>query len=113
MKRQSVIGAATLGLVSALGTLAAGAADKPVALIISQSGLGDQSYNDLAYEGFKRGLEATKLEGRPVESKEVVAQATEILRRASDAEFGLVVDLEYAHGEPLLASPRTIPTPNT
>lgn len=103
------MGAATLALVSALGTLGAAAADKPVALIISQSGLGDQSYNDLAYEGFKRGLEATKLEGRPVESKEVVAQAAEILRRASDADFGLVIDLEYAHGEPMLAVAKDYP----
>ncbi len=90
-----------LALVSALGLSAAKADDRPAALIISQSGLGDQSYNDLAYEGFKRGLEATKLEGRPIESKEVVAQAVDILRRASDANFGLVVDLEYAHGDAL------------
>ena len=98
-----------MALASALGTLGAAAAEKPVALIISQSGLGDQSYNDLAYEGFKRGLEETKLEGRPVESKEVVAQAAEILRRASDADFGLVIDLEYAHGEPMLAVAKDYP----
>lgn len=109
MTRSLAIGVATLALASALGTLGIAAAEKPVALIISQSGLGDQSYNDLAYEGFKRGLEATKLEGRPVESKEVVAQATEILRRASDADFGLVIDLEYAHGEPLLAVAKDYP----
>jgi basic membrane protein A len=106
------IGAATLALASALGTLVAAAAEKPVALIISQSGLGDQSYNDLAFEGFKRGLEATKLEGKPVESKEVVAQAAEILRRASDADFGLVIDLEYSHGEPMLAVAKDYPDTN-
>ena len=80
----------------------ASADDRPAALVISQSGLGDQSYNDLAYEGFKRGLAATGIEGRPIESKDVVAQAADILRRASDADFGLVVDLEYAHGDALL-----------
>jgi basic membrane protein A len=79
------------------------AEDRPVALIISQSGLGDQSYNDLAYTGYQRALEATRLEGRTLESKEVVAQADEILRRASDAGFGLVLDLEFAHGEPIAA----------
>jgi basic membrane protein A and related proteins len=77
------------------------AADKPVALIIAQGGLGDQSYNDLAYAGFKRAIAESKLEGKPVESKDVVAQAADILRRASDADFGLVVDLEYSHGDAL------------
>ena len=77
------------------------AADKPVALIIAQGGLGDQSYNDLAYAGFKKAIAAAKLEGKPVESKDVVAQAADILRRASDAGFGLVVDLEYSHGDAL------------
>lgn len=83
-----------------MGTAAA--AEKPVALIIAQGGLGDQSYNDLAYSGFQKALKETGLEGRPVESKDVVAQATDILRRASDADFGLIVDLEYSHGEPML-----------
>ena len=50
----------------------------------------------------RRALEETKLEGKPVESKDVVAQATDILRRASDAGFGLIVDLEYSHGEAML-----------
>lgn len=81
---------------------AAAADDRPAALVISQSGLGDQSYNDLAFEGFKRGLEATGIEGRPIESQDVVAQAVDILRRASDAGFGLLVDLEYAHGDAML-----------
>lgn len=92
-----------------LGATSASAQEKPVALIISQSGLGDQSYNDLAYEGFQRGLAETGLEGRPVESKDVVAQASEILRRASDANFGLVIDLEYAHGEPMLEVAKDYP----
>jgi basic membrane protein A len=77
------------------------AAEKPVALIIAQGGLGDQSYNDLAYSGFKKALAEDKLEGKAVESKDVVAQAADILRRASDASFGLIVDLEYSHGDAL------------
>jgi len=79
----------------------AAAAEKPVALISAQGGLGDQSYNDLAYSGFKKALAAHKLDGRAVESKDVVAQAVDILRRASDAGFGLIVDLEYSHGDAL------------
>ena len=95
----STISALALGL----GAIDAAAADKPVALIIAQGGLGDQSYNDLAYAGFKKALAEIKLEGKAVESKDVVAQAADILRRASDAGFGLVVDLEYSHGDALQA----------
>src|ERR1700729_1839565 len=93
----STLSALALGL----GAIAAAAAEKPVALIIAQGGLGDQSYNDLAYSGFKKAIAEAKLEGKPVESKDVVAQAADILRRASDAGFGLVVDLEYSHGDAL------------
>ncbi len=81
--------------------MAATAAEKPVALIIAQGGLGDHSYNDLAYSGFKKALTEAKLVGKPVESKDIVAQGADILRRASDAGFGLVVDLEYSHGDAL------------
>jgi basic membrane protein A len=93
---------ATAALASVLSATIASAAEKPVALIVAQGGLGDQSYNDLAYAGFQRALKAAGIDGKPVESKEVVAQAADILRRAADAEFGLIVDLEYAHGEPML-----------
>ena len=98
-RRSRGLSALALGLGATFG--AAHAAEKPVALIIAQGGLGDQSYNDLAYSGFKKALAETKLEGKPVESKDVVAQAADILRRASDAGFGLIVDLEYSHGEAL------------
>ena len=99
---------ATAALVSVLGV--ANAADnKPAALIIAQGGLGDQSYNDLAYAGFQRALKETGLAGKPVESKDVVAQAADILRRASDADFGLIVDLEYSHGEPMVEVAKDYP----
>src|SRR5579875_3426883 len=78
-------------IIRAIRARAAAAA--PVALIIAQGGLGDQSYNDLAYSGFQAALKATGLKGKPVESKEVVAQGNDILRRAADAGFGLIVDL--------------------
>jgi basic membrane protein A and related proteins len=104
----------TLGILSALGLAlgaasTAAAAEKPVALVIAQGGLGDQSYNDLAYAGFKKALAETKLQGKAVESKDVVAQAADILRRASDAGFGLVVDLEYSHGDALTAVAKDYP----
>jgi len=94
-----------LGMISALalvlGATSLGATERPVALIIAQGGLGDQSYNDLAFSGFKQAVAAAKLTGKPVESKDVVAQGPDILRRASDAGFGLVIDLEYSHGDAL------------
>lgn len=100
MVRRSAVSLVS-ALVLGLGTMAATAADKPVALIIAQGGLGDQSYNDLAYAGFKKALAETKLVGKPVESKDIVAQGADILRRASDAGFGLIVDLEYSNGDAL------------
>ena len=92
MRRIQIISALS-ALALGIGTIGASAAEKAVALIIAQGGLGDQSYNDLAYSGFKKALAGTKLEGKAVESKDVVAQAADILRRASDAGFGLIVDL--------------------
>jgi basic membrane protein A and related proteins len=76
-----------------------GTAEGRAALIVAQGGLGDESYNDLAHEGFERGLASTGLEGQPVESEDIVAQGEQILRRAADSDFGLVVDLEFTHGE--------------
>ena len=90
--------------------VAASAAEKPVALIIAQGGLGDKSYNDLAYSGFKKALAEDKLEGKTVELKDIVAQAPDILRRASDAGFGLVIDLEYSSGEALQAVAKDYPS---
>lgn len=98
-KLRAMISALALGL----SATSLSAADKPVALIVAQGGLGDQSYNDLAFAGFKKAIAETKLIGKPVESKDVVAQAADILRRASDAGFGLIVDLEYSHGDALQA----------
>lgn len=69
------------------------------ALVIAQGGLGDESYNDLAYAGYERGLEANNLAGRPIESDDVVGQGEQILRRAGDEGLGLVIDLEFSHAE--------------
>lgn len=94
-----------LAVSTVLGAVAAPQAEAadvaPVALIIAQGGLGDGSWNDTAYAGFKAGLEKTGVEGRPIESKDVVAQGEEIMRRAADGGFGLVVSLEWIHGEPM------------
>jgi basic membrane protein A len=92
-------GIAFIALALIPWALASAADIRPVALIIAQGGLGDQSYNDLADRGFKAALEETKLKGKEVESKDVVAQGDNMLRRASDGGFGLIIDLEYSHGD--------------
>lgn len=73
--------------------------DGQVALVIAQGGLGDESYNDLAYSGFNKGLTSNQLAGTPIESDDVVGQGEQILRRAGDEGLGLVIDLEYSHAE--------------
>ncbi len=90
-------GTALAGMV-----IPAGAAEMaPAALIIAQGGLGDGSWNDTANAGFEAGLDKTGIEGRPIESKDVAAQGEEIMRRAADGGFGLVISLEWIHGEPM------------
>ena len=92
-------------LVMLAGALALGAASAnaedlaPVALIIAQGGLGDGSWNDTAYAGFQAGMENTGVAGRTIESRDVAAQGEEIMRRAADGGFGLVISLEWIHGE--------------
>jgi basic membrane protein A len=93
--------AAVLGLSTALAAPAIAADAAPAALIIAQGGLGDGSWNDTAFKGFEAGLKATGIEGKPIESKDVVAQGEEIMRRAADGGFGLVISLEWIHGEPM------------
>jgi len=83
----------------ALSISNAASAQNPAALVIAQGGLGDESYNDLAHEGFVTATDAAGVEGRVLESRDVVAQGEQILRRAAESDFGLVIDLEYAHGE--------------
>lgn len=78
---------------------AAGGGSDPVGLIIAQGGLGDESYNDLAYAGLQAGGELLGLETRPVEADDIVAEGEQVLRRAGDAGFGLIIDLEFAHNE--------------
>jgi len=82
------------------------------ALVVAQGGLGDESYNDLANTGFESGLAATGLEGSAIESDDVVGQGEQILRRAGDEGFGVVIDLEYSHSEVLPAVASEYPDTN-
>ena len=74
---------------------------KKAALVIAQGGLGDGAYNDLAYKGFKAATAATGVQGKPVESADVVAQGEPLVRRAASSGYGLIVDLEFSHGDML------------
>ena len=102
-------GIAILALALVLSGPSLAADLPPVALVIAQGGLGDQSYNDLADKGFKAALEETRLNGKEVELKDVVAQGDNILRRASDGGFGLIIDLEYSHGDAMEAVAKDYP----
>ncbi len=101
MKKLSALAIGATMALSAAALPATAQDVAPAALIISQGGLGDGSWNDTAFEGFEAGLEATGIEGRPIESNDVAAQGEEIMRRAADAGFGLVISLEWIHGEPM------------
>jgi basic membrane protein A len=72
---------------------------RKAALIIAQGGLGDESYNDLAMSGFTASTKEKGIDGQPIESSDVVAQAEPLLRRAATSDYGLVIDLEFSHGE--------------
>ena len=92
-----------LALVAACGgsdqAAAPTAANKKVALVIAQGGLGDESYNDLAMSGFTTATKEKGLDGQHIESADVVAQGEQLLRRAGTSGYGLVIDLEFSHGE--------------
>jgi len=74
-----------------------------VALIIAQGGLGDQSYNDLAYAGFQRAEKDFPIQGQVVQSQDIVSQGQAVLQQAGQAGFDLVVDLEFSTADALKA----------
>lgn len=92
----AIVGAACSG---GDGDAEGGGSAAPAALIVAQGGLGDESYNDLAFAGFESGIAEAGIEGTPIESDDVVAQGEQVVRRAAEGGYGLILDLEYAHGE--------------
>ncbi len=67
-----------------------------MALIIAQGGLGDQSYNDLAYSGFQKAKGDFPIVGRVIQSADIVSQGQAIVQQAGQASFDLVIDLEFS-----------------
>lgn len=82
-------------------TEAPAAAPKKVALIIAQGGLGDRSYNDLAYSGLEKAAKDFGVEIKAIESPDPVGEGEQLLRTAAESGFDLVITLEYSHFDPL------------
>jgi len=95
----------------------AGGKQFKVALIIAQGGLGDQSYNDLAYSGFQRAKADFPIVGRVIQSADIVSQGQAIIQQAGQANFDLVIDLEFSTYDAVKAAAPQFPntqwmTPN-
>ena len=106
MKTRSLFWRGVCGTLLALLVLSgAGAAfaqpDYSVALIIAQGGLGDRSYNDLAFAGLTLAAQELGVRVVPIESSNPVGEGEQLLRAAAEAGFDLVITLEFSHFDPL------------
>jgi basic membrane protein A len=101
MKRRWIIG--LFVLLAGAVPIAMAQGPLKVALIIAQGGLGDLSYNDLAYQGLQKAAKdfAGKIEVRAVQSNDIVSQGESVLRSAAKAGFNLVIDLEFSTADAL------------
>ena len=102
--RKMIMLVLVVALVMAGGVVmpaASAQSDYSVALITSQGGLGDRSYNDLAYIGLTLAAAELGVTVVPIESADPVGEAEQLLRTAAEAGFDLVITTEYGHFEPL------------
>jgi basic membrane protein A len=92
-------------IVAGIGIVprAQGAEPYRVAMIISQGGLGDRSYNDSAFAGLTLAAQELGVKVEPLESADPVGEGEQLLRTAAEAGFDLVITLEFSHFEPLAA----------
>ncbi len=73
-----------------------------VALLIAQGGLGDQSYNDLAYSGLQAAAhDFTNLVVQPIQSSDIVAQGQSLMQQAANNKFDLIINLEFSLSDAL------------
>lgn len=92
---------AALTLMISIAAVSAQGEDFSVALITSQGGLGDRSYNDLAFAGLTLAAQDLGVEVVPIESPDPVGEGEQLLRTAAEAGFDLVITLEFSHFDPL------------
>lgn len=102
MKRNTLFALVMAAALLIMGSGAVVAQDTPrIALIIAQGGLGDRSYNDLAFAGLTLAAAELGVEVVPIESPDPVGEGENILRTAAEAGFDLVITLEFSHFDPL------------
>ena len=102
MTKRSVFTVLLLIVLVVLGANLTLGQDSPsVALIIAQGGLGDRSYNDLAFAGLTKAAQDFGIDVVPIESSDPVGEGEQLLRNAAEAGFDLVITLEFSHFDPL------------
>ncbi|WP_027624258.1 BMP family lipoprotein [Clostridium lundense] len=69
-----------------------------VALICSQGGLGDRSYNDSGYFGLEKASKELGVDIKVVEPKDV-SEGEKYLTELAKAGYNLVMTLEYSHAD--------------
>ncbi|UYP01241.1 BMP family ABC transporter substrate-binding protein [Oceanotoga sp. DSM 15011] len=71
-----------------------------VAMITSQGGLGDKSWNDSGYQGLVKAKEGMNIETKVIEPKDA-AEGEKFLNDLAQAGYDLIITMEYAHGDVL------------
>lgn len=67
-----------------------------VALVISDAGLGDKGFNDLANAGMQKAVkEFPGVTGTPIQDPQIDTHGLQDLTQAAQAGYGLVIDLDY------------------
>lgn len=76
-------------------TVSVGAAEGKFGLILATGGLGDQSFNDLTYQGMQRAEEELGITFDYVEPKEIADYETYQRDLAKSGEYGLIVTVGF------------------
>lgn len=76
-------------------TVSIGAAEDKFGLILATGGLGDQSFNDLTYQGMERAQEELGITFDYVEPKEIADYETYQRDLAKSGEYGLIVTVGF------------------
>lgn len=86
--------------------------DQPckVALIISNAGLGDKGFNDLADAGMKKAVsKLTGVSGKAIEDPQIDTHGVQDLTQAAQAGYGLIIDLDYGTSDNLVQVAKKFP----